>query len=33
MLNVEGPQIRGALRDKVDLLDLFVSERNSKNSH
>ena len=33
MLNVEGQQIRGALRDKVDLLDLFVSERNSKNSH
>ena len=33
MLNVEGQQIRGALRDKVDLLDLFVSEWNSKNSH
>ena len=31
-LNVEGQQIPGALRDKVDLLDLFMSMRNSKNS-
>ena len=31
-LNVEGQQIPGALRDKVDLLDLFISMRNSKNS-
>jgi para-nitrobenzyl esterase len=31
-LNVEGQQISGALRDKVDLLDLFMSMRNSENS-
>ena len=31
MLNVEGQQIAGALRDKVDLLDLFLHGRSSTN--
>jgi para-nitrobenzyl esterase len=31
-LNLEGQQISGALREKVDLLDRFMNEQNSKNS-